>query len=81
MGPFMSQKTINLIFFTDHGARTFFLLENQSVSTLWTVFPPRPHSSKSMFNPFVNIFMTKTCFSIHIIHFSVNFTWLALLNN
>ena len=39
-----------------------------------------------MFNPFAKkkkkkkIYTDKTCFSAHIIDYSVNFTWFALLN-
>ena len=36
---------------------------------------------KSMFSPLVNIFLTKTCISVHTTHSSVNFTWFALLSH
>ena len=32
-----------------------------------------------MFSPSVNIFLTKTCSSVHIRHSFLNFTWFALL--
>ena len=57
-----------------------FLYGRVSVSTSWTVFLTT-HRGKPMFNPFVNIFLTKTGFSVNITHCSVNFIWFALFNH
>ena len=72
MGPFMSQKIVNMIFFTFAVPGNFSLPESQYVSSLWTVFGPIKT------NPYLvhlkTFFLTKTCFSIHITSSSVNFT-------
>ena len=55
-----------------------FLYRRKSVSTPLTT---HTHSGKPMFSPFVNILLIKKCFSIYIIHSSVNFTWFTLLSH
>ena len=51
--------------------RTFSLLRSQCVSIPSTVFSIQTLRGKRMFSAFVNIFLTKTCFSMYIAH-SVN---------
>ena len=66
--------------FTDCCAWNFFvLLESQCVSTSWMVFSTQASICQPMFSQFVNIFLTKGSFSIHISHSCVNFTWFALI--
>ena len=57
--------------------RTFSLSEKQYVSIPCTVFSTRTHSSKAI----CKYFLTKTYFSVPIIHFSVNFTWITLFSH
>ena len=66
----MSQKTVSMTFFTEHYTRNFFVRESVC-------------SGKHMFSPFVKIFFffTKTIFSLHITHTSVDFTWFVILNH
>ena len=63
--------------FTDCCAQNFFF-------TGESVFPfpklSQVCNSKPLFSLFVNIFMTKTCFSVHITNSSINFTWFAFLS-
>ena len=47
----------------------------------WSVFSTHAYSNKPMFSSFVNIFFTKTSFSEHITHLSVNFTWFAFVSH
>ena len=56
----------------------FFLL-SFGISTLLTALLTQVHD-KPMFNPLVNSFLIKTCFSMHITHSPINFTWFALLS-
>ena len=79
MGPFISQNIVVMIFFTDCCTQNFFFTR-QCVSSLWIVFLTRVCSGKPMFNLFVKIFLTKTCFSIHIAYSSVIFTWFTFLS-
>ena len=51
MGPFMSQKTVNMTFFTDCCAWSV------SVFPLYGLLLTQACSRKPMFNPFVNIFL------------------------
>ena len=60
--------------------RTFSLPKSQHVYIPFIVFSTQPHCGKSIFNSFVNIFLTKTCFSVHITYSCVNFTWFALVS-
>ena len=56
--------------------RTFSLLLNQCVSTSWT----QANCGKLMFRPFINMLLTKTCFSVQITHSSIKCIWFALLS-
>ena len=80
--PFMSKKTVGSItFFTDSCTLNFFFAKGQCISILWTVFSTQAHRGKPKFSQIVHIFFfTKTCFSIHITHSSLNFPWFAYLS-
>ena len=95
IAPFMSQNTVSIIFFTDHCTQNFFFIVESvflhcrvsiflycrvSMFPLYRLSFQHAHRGKPKFRQFVNIFWTKTCFSIYIRHFSVNFSWFALLN-
>ena len=60
---------------------TFSLPESQCVYTWWVVFSTKAYSCKSMFWPFVKIFLTKTSISAYIPHFSKNFVCFTFLSN
>ena len=45
------------------------------------LFRLRPCSGKPMFRLFINIFLTKTCFSVPVTYSSVNFICLAVFNH
>ena len=66
----MSQKTINITFFTDHCPGTVFLPDSQYISLLGIVFFNQVRRDKPMFSPFVNNFFkiehASPC-SLHII--------------
>ena len=79
MDPFMSQKTVSMTIFTDCSAWYFFFTEESVYFDSKDCFQ-QADSGKLMVKSFLNIFMTKTCFSIHITHSFVNFTWSALLS-
>ena len=54
---------------------------NKFQQTQWTVFLTQAHCGKPMFSPFVNFILTKTCISIHITYYSVNFKCFSLLSH
>ena len=74
MGPFMSQK--NVLYWLL--CLEFFLYQKVDVFPLHGLFF---QLRLIVSNPCLTIFWTLTCFSIHITHSSVNFTWFALLNH
>ena len=76
---FSSLKTVSMNLFTDHCTQNFFFTK-QCVFSIWTVFSIWVHCGKPMFSPFVNNFLSKTCFSVQITH-SENFTWFAFLRH
>ena len=60
--------------------RTFSLLDSQGISTSWIIFLIQACSGKSMFRPFVNMFLIERWFSVHNTNSSVNFVLIALLS-
>ena len=46
----------------------FYFLESHCVSTSWAVSLTQACCGVSIFSSFVKIFLTKTCFSVHIAH-------------
>ena len=79
MGPFMCQKFVSMTFFIDTCTQKF-PLQNQCVSTPWSVFSTQACRGKPI-KLICNILLTKTYFSMHITHSSVNFTWFVLLTH
>ena len=78
MGLLMSLKTVNMTFFF------FFFTEESMFTHLGMSFRLRlifEIISNTAFEPFVDIFLTKTRFPVHISHSSVTFTCFALVNN
>ena len=55
-----------------------FFYQRVSVFLLHELFLTLAHSSKPICK---DSFLTKTCFFIHITHFSINFTWFTLLSS
>ena len=59
----------------------FFVLQSPNISDLLTVIFTDVHHGKSMFNPFMNIYLTKTSLYVYITHFLVNFLRRALFRH
>ena len=68
MDPFMSQNTVNVSFFTDRYSSLYNWVHVFSL----TYFATCVRCGKPILSPFVNIFMTKISFSLHIPNSSVN---------
>ena len=61
--------------------RNFSLPESKCVSTPQTVLLTQAQRGKPLFNSFINIFLAKIRFSVHITHSSVKFTWFAPISH
>ena len=77
MGSFISLETVSINFFPDCCTQNF-LFTRESVFLLYGLsFQFRVVVANSCL---VYIFFIKIYFTVHITHFSVNFTWFALLS-
>ena len=65
IGPFMSQKTVSMTFFTDCYTQNFFFTREP----VYLHFLTQACSSKLVFSPFVNIFQLKrtSLYTSHIL--------------
>ena len=81
MGPFISQKTVSISFFTDRSAGTFFATgESAYYHSMDCLFESASSEQTYGYPIYKQFFWTWTCFSVHIIYTSANFTWITLLN-
>ena len=76
--PLCPRRLLTWLFLLTAAAGTFSLPASQYIFTAWTVFLTQLHHNKPRFSLFINFFLTKKWFSIHITQSSVNFAWFAL---
>ena len=76
----MFQKTVSMTFFTDRYVRNIFYNRVSVFSLNRLSFQFRFVVATHVL-PICQHFLIKKCYSMHITHFSVNFTWFVLLSH
>ena len=69
MSLFMSQKIVNMTFFSNRCAQNFFFISRFKVSILWTVFLTLSSNDKPVFGHFVKIVLLRVAstYTVHIL--------------